>query len=128
MHSLQVKLLLQPLKGQDPSSEKQLCLLDFLSTPKQIRRHIVQALLSKLAEISDPECAVAAQSPATEAEASQPPSAEPSPRETFTEGMQWLPSATQLCSFCMSERERERFLIHEDTRGILQPLRCVAVW
>ena len=82
----QVKLLLQPLKGQDPSSGKQLCLLDFLSTPKQIRQHVVQTLLSKLAEISDPESSAAVQPSAAHAEALAPPVAEPSPRETFTEG------------------------------------------
>ena len=91
MHSLQVKLLLQPLKGQDPSSGKQLCMLDFLSTPKQIRQHIVQTLLlpllSKLAEISDPDSAPAAQPAVTVPEAFPLPAAEPSPGETFTEGV-----------------------------------------
>ena len=87
-HSLQVKLLLQPLKGQDSSSSKQLCLLDFLSNPKQIRQHIVQTLLNKLAEISDPESAPGAQPAVTVPEAFPPPAAEPSTRETFTEGIQ----------------------------------------
>lgn len=105
MHPLQVKLLLQPLKGQDASSGKQLCLLDFLSTPKQIRQHIVQTLLSKLAEISDPECAPSAQPSVTVAEAFKPLAAQPSAGETFTEGRQRLPSTTRPCSYCMPERQ-----------------------
>ena len=92
---LQVKLLLQPLKGQDPSSQ-QLCLLDLLSTLKPVRQGIVRTLLSKLAEISDPVAAAPVQPSVMGLEASKPAVAEPkapepSTGETFTEGMPDLP-------------------------------------
>ena len=96
---LQVKLLLQPLKGGDPSSRQQLCLLDFLSTLKPARQGLVRTLLSKLAEISNPVSAEAMQPSTMGLEASKPPAAEPkaaepSTGETFTEGMAQLPLTT----------------------------------
>ena len=96
---MQVKLLLQPLKGQDASSSQQLCLLDFLSTLKPVRQGIVRTLLSKLAEISNPDSLSAVQPSVMAAEASKPPPAEPSTGETFTEGGAMEPSSdnTQSC-------------------------------
>ena len=87
-HCLQVKLLLQPLKGQDASSGRQLCLLDCLATLKPLRVGINQTLLGKLAEFSDPEFTQPVQRSVPAIPASRPPAAETSTGETFTEGTQ----------------------------------------
>ena len=87
-----MKLLLQPLQGQDPSSARQLCLLDFLSTLKPVCDGIIHTVLSKMVEISCPGAPLVASSAVQPSvrtvEASKPPAAEPSTAETFTEGKQ----------------------------------------
>lgn len=91
---LQVKLLLQPLKGQDVNSgDKQLCLLDFLSTLQPVRQGVVQTVLNRMVELSCPGATPAMHPPAPkilEALSPRQPAAaiEAQPDEAVTEGMQ----------------------------------------
>ena len=101
--SLQVKLLLQPLKGQESNSgNKQLCLLDFLSTLQQVRQGIIHTVLSRMVELSCPGASPAMLPPAPkrlEAPSPRQPAAaiDALPDEAVTEGMHltapalWLP-------------------------------------
>ena len=100
---LQVKLLLQPLKGQDANSgDKQLCLLDFLSTLQPVRQGVIQTVLSRMVELSCPGATPAMHPPAPKTPEAlsprQPATAiEAQPDEAVTEGMHlmapalWLP-------------------------------------
>ena len=97
--ALQVKLLLQPLKGQDPTNSRPLCLLDVLSGLKPIREGVIHTILSALVDISYPEAIAVpepegAQSMAKQLEASEPgtealkpPLAEPRAGKSTTEGL-----------------------------------------
>ena len=86
-----MKLLLQPLKKQDPGG-RQLCLLDFLATLKPVRQGIIHTILSRMVDISCPEAAQAAlpmgQLPAKIAETAKPAATEPRAIEASTEGAQ----------------------------------------
>ena len=97
--ALQVKLLLQPLRGQDPANSRPLCLLDVLSGLKPIREGVIHTILSALVDISCPEAIAVpepegAQSMAKQLEASEPgiealkpPMAEPRAGKSTTEGL-----------------------------------------
>ena len=74
---MQVKLLLQPLKGQDPVNSRPLCLLDVLSGLKPVREGVIHTILRALVDISCPEAIAVpepegAQSMAKQLEASEP--------------------------------------------------------
>ena len=110
---LQVKLLLQPLKGQDiKSGDKQLCLLDFLSTLQPVRQGVIHTVLSCMVELSCPGATPVMHPPAPkmlEALSPRQPAAaiEALPDEAVIEGMHlmapalWLPltGAPHDCSF-----------------------------
>ena len=105
--ALQVKLLLQPLKGQDPVNSRPLCLLDVLSSLKPIREGVIHAILSTLVDISCPIAIAApepegAQSMAKQLEASEPgiealkpPLAEPRAGKSTTEDLRGTPCTLQ---------------------------------
>ena len=97
--TLQVKLLLQPLKGQDPANSRPLCLLDILSGLKPIREGVIHTILSALVDISCPKAVAVlepegTQSMAKQLEASKPgvetlksPLTEPRAGKSITEGL-----------------------------------------
>lgn len=100
---LQVKLLLQPLKGQDTNAgDKQLCLLDFLSTLQPLWQGIIHTVLSRMVQLSCPGAPPTMHPPAPkrlEALSPRQPAAatEALPDEAVIEGMHlmapalWLP-------------------------------------
>ena len=105
--ALQVKLLLQPLKGQDPLVSRPLCLLDVLSGLKPFREGMIRTILNTLVGISCLETvavpeAEEAQSVAKQleaskpgAEASKPPMTGPVAGKSTTEGLRSTPRTLQ---------------------------------